>query len=411
MEIPVYNIVFDENNEISGIQTVSLVNDPAIESNFIALSKEKQNLKFNKLKQIVTGPVLIPNKKIIRFDDQGYPYFISFSAEQIEKLRDKFHRDKLTDKTNLEHKENLSRSDLYVLESWIVSDSEKDKSQAIGLEKLPVGSWVLSYKIPDQEVFSKVLSGELNGFSIEAFLDLNIEKSQPKQEIQQNKMTKFEKFFNSMKNLFLEIDQEEVKLATYQSGELTIEVDDETGAVTSETPDGEYPVENGTLVIAEGIATFTPMEETTEEITEEVIDEIVEDESTEEETADDSPVSYILDNGDVVEVDPEGNLITEGIADGEYTLEDGSIMVVAEGRLVEILSMEAQLQKQIETLNAELSSIKTELSQIKNEKIELETKLSSLPAGKKIVTQDLGKEDFTKLSTAQKFAHLAKKSA
>lgn len=421
MKVPVYSIELDENDETAGLTAVSFVDEPAIESNFVAFSKEKQQeLKFNKYKQQVTGPVLIPDKKILRFSAEGIPYFISFSSAQIEKLRDKFHKDKLTDKTNINHSEQLSRDDMYVLESWIIADKYKDKSQVIGLEKLPVGSWVMTYKVPDPLIFNKILSGELNGFSIEAFLDIKVpsidpDSIKPKKIEQKKSMNKFEKFFNSMKQLFSEVENNtpEVKLATYQSGEMVIEVDDETGQVLTEgVEDGTYEVEGGTLAINSGIAVFLPAEEApTEEEQpsgEAPVEEPVAEDETEEEP---SNTSYILENGDVVEVSPEGEIVTEGIADGEYVLEDGSIMVVAEDRLVEILNLEAQLKRQIEALQKELNSTKAELSKTQNEKTELETKLSKLPAGKKIVTQELqnNKVDLTKMTVAERYAYQIKK--
>ncbi|MDF9800786.1 hypothetical protein OKW21_006049 [Catalinimonas alkaloidigena] len=428
MEIPVYSIQLNDEDELSGVQTVSFVNDPAIESNFVALNKQQnQAFKFNKHKQIVTGAVLIPDKKIIRYSAEGFPYYLSFSSDQIEKLRDKFQREKRSDQTNIEHKEALSRSDMYVVESWIVSDSEKDKSQVIGLEKLPAGSWVMSYKVPDQEVFSKVLSGELNGFSIEAMLDINIpipeQQPKPKKSNMKKEESKFSKFLSALKTLFVEYESEsetelqekEVKLATYVSGEMTIEVDDETGTVISEgVQDGEYPVEGGTLVVAEGVATFTPAESTEDvaDIASEIADAEIIDETEDSDPEESTGESYILDNGDVIEIDGEGNVVTESVEDGSYTLEDGRTMVIAESRLVEVVTPEMEMSRQIEALQAELSTAKSEIEKLKNEKTELETKLSKLPAGKKIVTQSLKSdtEDYTKLSTAEKYAYHALKT-
>ena len=67
------------------LYAVSLVEDPAIESTFIALSKNKVEIKLENEKRIITGAALIPNKPIYR-NIGGKEFYISFDEETIEKL-------------------------------------------------------------------------------------------------------------------------------------------------------------------------------------------------------------------------------------------------------------------------------------------------------------------------------------
>ena len=52
-----------------------------------------------------------------------------------------------------------------LLESWIVSDPENDKSNSLGFN-VPKDSWMVSYKINNAETWQKIKSGELSGFSV-----------------------------------------------------------------------------------------------------------------------------------------------------------------------------------------------------------------------------------------------------
>ena len=136
------------SSEEEGVYAISLVNEPAIESDFIALSKAKERVALKVLddkKMIVTGAVLIPDKLILRKDPiSGEPYNIFFSAETIEKISQKFMRDHNQSNITLEHKERAQNID--IVESWIKTDEKADKSISLGLD-LPVGTWFATAKI------------------------------------------------------------------------------------------------------------------------------------------------------------------------------------------------------------------------------------------------------------------------
>ena len=153
---------------------VSLVEHPAIESDFMAFSKdsEKQEMVFsNDEKHNVCGAVLIPDKSIYRNNGEE-EYYITFSKESIEKLSRDYLKGLRQNNITLEHSEDADGISL--CEMWIKSDMYKDKSVAMGLsEDLPVGTLFATYHIDSIELWDKVKSGELKGFSIEAMIGLD----------------------------------------------------------------------------------------------------------------------------------------------------------------------------------------------------------------------------------------------
>lgn len=156
-----------------GVFAISLVNQPAIQENFIALKQETKNIevKFNELdadKQLLIGAVLIPNKQILRIDPEtGSDYYVYFTKETIRKASELFFmRDKQHNHT-LEHEKDITN--LTVVESWI-KDSKLDKSYEYGFKDLPVGTWFVSVKVNDRMIWDKyVKSGKVQGFSIEGY--------------------------------------------------------------------------------------------------------------------------------------------------------------------------------------------------------------------------------------------------
>ena len=162
----VVELVIDEENEFSGIDAISLVENPAIEEEFVALKKVPLLLKeIDPEKRILMGAALVPDKKILRKDKDG-KYFIYFSKDTVRKASELFLERGHQSKATLEHQEKLSG--VTVVESWLVEDKQKDKSYKYGFD-VPVGTWMVSMKIHNDEVWEKAKSGELNGFSIEGF--------------------------------------------------------------------------------------------------------------------------------------------------------------------------------------------------------------------------------------------------
>jgi hypothetical protein len=168
----IYELVI-EDEKIDEVFAISLVESPAIESNFIYFDKEE--IRFAAVsddKRLVMGPILIPDKKIIRVDGAGMPYHVFFKPETIKRLSEMYLQKKYTDKATLEHDEKINGVNL--VESWIVESRVKDKSAVYGLS-MPVGTWMGTFKIDNDEIWNDyVKEGKVKGFSIEGLFGHNL---------------------------------------------------------------------------------------------------------------------------------------------------------------------------------------------------------------------------------------------
>ena len=118
-------------------------------------------------KRIIIGAAMVPHKMIHRYDSLGNLYYVFFSRETIKKMADKFLRQRKTDETSVEHDgRKLGADKVYITESWVSEDPIKDKSAAYGFE-LPVGTWFVSMKVEDENVWKQIKNKTLNGFSVE----------------------------------------------------------------------------------------------------------------------------------------------------------------------------------------------------------------------------------------------------
>ena len=167
------------NDEDSlGVEAISLVEFPAIEEDFVALSKQKVEFKkINEDKRIIIGLALIPNKPIYR-KNEDKEYYIYFSKETVRKSSELFLKNNRNNEATLEH--NLKANGVSVIESWIVEDVEKDKTALYGLNAVE-GSWAVVMKIYNDEIWEDVKLGKYKGLSIEGYYADKIEK--PKAEL------------------------------------------------------------------------------------------------------------------------------------------------------------------------------------------------------------------------------------
>lgn len=124
--------------------------------------------------RIVTGPAMIPNKMILRKDENGNPYYVYFTQKTVKDIAERVFEENKHNMTNIEHNSKQTNAQNTLLESWIVLDPEKDKSAALGFN-VPQGTWMVSYKINDDTTWQLIKEGKLRGFSVEGFF---IEKAE-----------------------------------------------------------------------------------------------------------------------------------------------------------------------------------------------------------------------------------------
>ena len=164
-----FELIIGDNEfgeEIDEVFKISLVETPAIESNFVFFDKEEmQFARVDDEKRMVMGPILIPNKNILRVDGAGNAYEVFFSRETVAKLAQNYLKQKYTDQANIEHETDVDGVTL--VESWVVESAEKDKSKLYGLT-VPVGAWMGTFHIENEKVWDEyVKTGKVKGFSIE----------------------------------------------------------------------------------------------------------------------------------------------------------------------------------------------------------------------------------------------------
>ena len=162
--IDLIELFIDENEANDGIQAISFDESPAIEENFIALSKHKVEFKaVDEEKKIIIGLALVPDKPIYRRKDD-YEYNIIFSKETVRKGSELYLKNLRNNNTTLEHQQLTSG--VSIIESWIVEDTEKDKTALYNLNAV-VGAWAVVMKVDNESVWEDVKKKKYLGLSIE----------------------------------------------------------------------------------------------------------------------------------------------------------------------------------------------------------------------------------------------------
>ena len=164
----IIELLIDEDELLSGIEAISIVDRPAIQEHFVALNEHQRHqlAEVDKEKRILMGAALVPNKHIYRAEGED-EYYIYFSEDTVRKASELFLMRGNQNKSTLEHQAELYG--LSVVESWIVEDKVHDKSVKYGME-LPVGTWMVSMKVNNDDVWENyVKTGLVKGFSIEGY--------------------------------------------------------------------------------------------------------------------------------------------------------------------------------------------------------------------------------------------------
>ncbi len=162
----IIELIIDEKDEQSGIDAVSVVKSPAIEENFVALNKHEIALKeVNEEKRLLMGAALIPNKQIYRHNGKE-EYHIFLSEKTVRQASEVFLMRSNQNNATYEHKDKLTG--MSVVESWIIEDEKTDKSRLYGFD-LPKGTWMISMKVNNEDVWKDVKEGKVKGFSIEGY--------------------------------------------------------------------------------------------------------------------------------------------------------------------------------------------------------------------------------------------------
>ena len=201
----------------SEVFAISLVSSPAIEEDFLYFNEDEKKVQMfaDEEKHLIYGAVLVPRRHIYRYDQENdFEYYLTFSAESIEKLSRDYMRNFRQSNTTLQHEEQAG--DVTMVESWIKSDLALDKSVALGLNKdLPVGTWLAGFYVNDVDTWERIKKGELKGFSVESLISLedfskDIKEINEEEEIKINMSA--DEFFERLKNMIMGIFKTDEKI-------------------------------------------------------------------------------------------------------------------------------------------------------------------------------------------------------
>ena len=367
-----YKVLFNEQ-ENDGVYAISLVSDPAIEVQFVTLSKQKEIklATINEEQRILLGAVLIPDQPIYRVQD-GHEFNIVFPKETIKQVQQNFSQQGYQNNSTIEHSGQQIENVTFV-ETWIKEDEVHDKSVMHGFNE-PIGTWFAAMKVNNDEIWNDyVKTGKVKGFSIDGVFDM--EKVNLKTEINMN----LESIVNAIKEGFASI-----KLSTETEQVETVET---------------VEVAMATMMLKDGVT-------------------ILEAESFEAGQA----VFIVAENGDKV-----------AAPIGEHELEDGRVLVITEeGKIAEIkdamveeetpdaapaeaeavemsteemikaivTNMSVEVSKQIEAIRTELSA---QIAEVKTSKVEVKASTKAKPEVAETSTKNV------KLSRSQKILNNLKK--
>tara|TARA_R110002167_G_scaffold241312_5_gene446644 strand:- start:210 stop:1220 length:1011 start_codon:yes stop_codon:yes gene_type:complete len=303
--LPIYNITLEGDG---GLEFVSFVDEPAIMEMGLAFNKDNEpfEFKFDKEKQIVAGPAMIPNTPIYRRDEDGYEFYVVFTTEVIEQLVEKFNKEHRDYKINLDHTPEAVES-AYIKSNWIIEDEKYDKSRYYGFDNLPIGTWMLEVKVDDAEFWNKeIKAGNKHGFSVEGMFGL---------ELTDHKFNKVNNN-NNHKTIEMELSKNEIALIEKHRAELAL-----AEATSNEEDSDEIKVEEVIVVEEEEASKEEEKEVKAVEEEEEVAEEEVAEEAVEEEAP-----APVMDEAAIMEiVQPKFDEIMSLIAELKSSMEDAPV--------------------------------------------------------------------------------------
>jgi hypothetical protein len=404
--IPVFDAIITD--EQTGMFKISLVDSPAVMSNFLSFDNDRKVQMYkveNEEKRLVRGVVMRADFPIYRYDKSFGEYYIIYKAEQIRIMAEKYLLESRQNDVNLMHEQNSDVEGVQMVQYFIKGNGVSVE----GFEDIADGSLFAEFHIVNDEVWNSVKDGTYKGFSLEGVFDLVPEKNAEKvEEIVDSLDGAFSRLINNINNFtmskmnrfkaaLLKALAEFANVTTDKGilawdGDEDLKVGDAVyieDAEGNRTPaeDGDYKTDdNKTIVVVGGeVAEINDpeidIEPTTEEETEPVAEE------AEEQTL----ASVATDKGDllydgtlevgteVFVTDEEGNQVAA--PDGEYILENGDVLKVAEGKVAEIAETADSAETEETPAEDEaLVALKAENESLKAEVAELKSQIEALKA-------------------------------
>jgi hypothetical protein len=314
-KIEVFELVIDTDDE-SGVTAIALVDQPAIESNWMAFSKQSEyrfNIK-DEEKRIIEGYFMVADLLIPRIGENGEKFFVKFSAKTIEQIREKQSRLGLNNNFNLMHDPRQIAEGVYMLDNLII-DNERGKVAPKEFEKVPNGSLWGSAKVDNDEIWEQVKNGEFTGFSVEGMFK------------QLEPVTMDEDLINKLREIILGFEK-----SIYDNVQVT----------------NKQTIDNMSKETLDKVKKLIFGEEV-KEVEAEATPEVTEVKLMAAELADGTMVNIdpALEVGAMVTVEVEGEVAP--MPNGDYPLADGTVVTVMEGAITDIKEVEAEEEEEMET--------------------------------------------------------------
>ena len=345
-----YKVLFNEE-ENEGVYAISLVSDPAIEVQFVTLSKQKE-IKLatvNEEQRILLGAVLIPNQPIYRNQD-GHEYNIVFPKETIKQVQHNFAQQGYQNNSTIEHS-GESIPNVTFVETWIKEDEVHDKSTMYGFNE-PIGTWYAAMKVNNDEIWNDyVKTGKVKGFSIDGVFDM--EKVNLKTEINMNLETIVNAIKQGFESVKLSNEAEQVEVVeTVEVAMMTMMLKDGVTVLEAESFEtGVYDNPMSVMIVAEnGNKVPAPVEE---------------------HELEDGRILVITEEGKIAEIK---DAMVEEVKTPEAEVE---VEMTTEEMIKAIVTnMSVEVSKQIEAIRTELSA---QIAEVKTTQVEVKASTKAKP--------------------------------
>ena len=352
--IPVYDAIISD--EETGMFRISLVDDPAVMSNFQAFDAHKKPMMYaiqDEEKRLVRGCIMRSDFPIYRRDEKMGEYYVIYKAEEIRKMAEKYLMEGRQNDVNLMHQEGSDVDGVQMVQYFIKGDG----IQVDGFDDCADGSLFGEFHVVNDSVWDEIKAGTYKGFSLEGVFDLVPE--QDKDEIQEivdllegafkrifkpntfmSKLSKFKAALAKMLQEFGNVTTDKGVISWDGDEDLKagdpVYVEDSEGNRTP-APDGDYKTDdNKVIVVVEG--KVSEIKDAEAEIESDFIE-------TDKGKLEWDNEDEDLKAGDAVYItDEEGN--RNPAPDGDYTTEDGKVIKVADGKVTEIVDKKAEVSEE-----------------------------------------------------------------
>ncbi len=342
-----YKVLFNEQ-ENDGVYAISLVSDPAIEVQFVTLSKQKEIklATINEEQRILLGAVLIPNQPIYRVQD-GHEFNIVFPKETIKQVQQNFSQQGYQNNSTIEHSGQQIENVTFV-ETWIKEDEIHDKSVMHGFNE-PIGTWYAAMKVNNDEIWNDyVKTGKVKGFSIDGVFDM--EKVNLKTEINMNLETIVNAIKQGFESVKLSNETEQVEVVeTIEVAMMTMMLKDGVTILEAES----FEAGQSVMIVAEnGDKVPAPIGE---------------------HELEDGRILVITEEGIIAEIK---DAMVEEVETPEAGVEVEVEMTTEEMIKAIVTNMSVEVSKQIEAIRTELSA---QIAEVKTTQVEVKASTKAKP--------------------------------